>query len=59
MDRTAGLPTVGRSASDLPKASDLVMRAPVAGLANTLALIVTCPCKIAIVCSLPHAISLV
>jgi hypothetical protein len=47
MGRAAGLPTVGRSASDLPKASDLVMCAPIAGLANTLALIVTCARSIA------------
>ena len=58
MGRAAGLPTVGRSASDLPKASDLVMCA-VAGLAGTLALIVTCARSIAIVCSFPHTISLV
>jgi hypothetical protein len=30
--------------------------APVAGLANTLALIVTCACSTAIVCSFPHTI---
>ena len=59
MDRTAGLPTVVRSASDLANASDLVMCAPLAGLTNTLAPLVTRPCRIAIVCSLPHAISLV